>query len=70
MDVALLKMILMATGVVVVTAGIAKILKIGSLFTEEAKRGQELGRHCCLPGLADLSRDLTAPRDDGKAPGQ
>jgi hypothetical protein len=70
MDAALIKMILMATGVVVVTTGIAKVLKIGTLFTEESKRAQELGRHCCLPGLTELSRDLTAPRDDGKASGQ
>ncbi len=59
MDAELLKMILLAAGVVIGTTAIAKVLKIGSLLTEDSKRAQEGGRHCCLSGLADLSKDLT-----------
>jgi hypothetical protein len=67
MDAALLKMILMAAGIVVVTAGIAKVLRIGSLLSGDSKRAQDGGRHCCLSGLADLSKDLS-DRGDAKTP--
>ena len=67
MDAELLKMILLAAGVVVVTTGIAKVLKIGSLLTGDSQRTQEGGRHCCLSGLADLSKDLS-DRGDVKTP--
>lgn len=67
MDAELLKMILMAAGVVVVTTAIAKVLRIGSFLTEDSKRAQDGGRHCCLSGLADLSKDLS-DRGDAKTP--
>ena len=70
MDSELLKMILMAGGMVVVTTAIAKVLKIGSLFTEESKRAQDIGRHCCLPGLMELSQDLRGTREDISEPNQ
>ena len=67
MDAALLKMILLAAVVVVVTTAIAKVLRIGSALTEDSRRSQETGRHCCLSGLAQLSEDLRAAPDDAKA---
>lgn len=73
MDPVLLKMILLAGGIVVMTAAIAKFLKIGSdeFYREQSERGQQVGRHCCLSGLADFSEDIhksRAPRTDSKAP--
>ena len=67
MDPAMLKMILMATVVIVVTTAIAKVLKIGTDLTTRSKPRHESGGHCCLSGLADISHDLCAARDDDKA---
>ena len=52
--------IVLAVGLVVVTGVIAKVLRIGSddFYGKQTERGQLVGRHCCLSGLADLSEDL------------
>lgn len=72
MDTILLKMILLASVIVLVTAAIAKYLRIGSdeFYREQSERGQQVGRHCCLSGLADFSEDIRKARDhevDSKA---
>ncbi len=65
MDPVLFKMILLAGGIVLMTAAIAKFLKIGSneFYREQSERGQQVGRHCCLSGLADFSEDMRKARD-------
>lgn len=65
MDPVLFKMILLASAIVVVTAAIAKFLRIGSgeFYGEQSERGQQVGRHCCLSGLADFSEDIRKSRD-------
>jgi hypothetical protein len=57
--------IVLAIGLVVVTGIIAKILRIGSneFYPKQTERGQLVGRHCCLSGLADFSEDLRKNRD-------
>lgn len=66
MDPVLFKMILLAGVVIAVTTAIAKILRIGSneFYREQSERGQLVGRHCCLSGLADFSEDLRKGRDE------
>lgn len=65
MDPVLFKMILLAGTIVLVTAAIAKFLRIGSdeFYREQSERGQQVGRHCCLSGLADFSEDIRKARD-------
>ncbi len=65
MDFILIKMILLASAIVLVTSAIAKVLKIGSdeFYGDQSQRGQEVGRHCCLSGLADFSEDIRKTRD-------
>ncbi len=72
MDPVLLKMILLACGIVTMTAAIAKFLRIGSneFYGEQSDRGQQVGRHCCLSGLADFSEDIRTSRDHQIASGQ
>jgi hypothetical protein len=64
MDMALLKMILLAASVIAITVAIAKALRVGSTLTEDGKRAQQTGRHCCLSGLAEFSESFRATRDD------
>jgi hypothetical protein len=56
--------IVLAALLVVVTGIIAKVLRIGSneFYGKQSERGQLVGRHCCLSGLADLSEDLRRTR--------
>lgn len=65
MDPVLFKMILLAAIIVVVTSAIAKILRIGSdeFYAEQSERSHQVGRHCCLSGLADFSEDIRKTRD-------
>lgn len=69
MDPVLFKMILLAGGIVLMTAAIAKFLKIGSdeFYREQTERGQQVGRHCCLSGLADFSEDMRKARDEAQS---
>jgi len=57
--------IVLATVLVVVTSIIAKVLRIGSdeFYGKQSERGQLVGRHCCLSGLADFSEDLRDSRN-------
>lgn len=65
MDPVLIKMILLAAVILVVTTAIAKVLRIGTdIYKEQSERGQQVGRHCCLSGLADFSADLRRGRDE------
>jgi hypothetical protein len=61
----MLMSIVLGTVLVVVTSVIAKILRIGSneFYRKQTERGQLVGRHCCLSGLADFSEDLRKSRD-------
>ena len=57
--------IVLAIVLVVVTGLIAKVLRIGSneFYPAQTERGQHVGRHCCLSGLADFSEDLRESRN-------
>jgi len=68
MDAVLLKMILMALGMLLVPAAIARLIRLDVTFAEKEKNERYVGGSCCVSGLASFSKDLTTSPGDAKAP--